>query len=266
MARIARSEGRHLFGTDPAGYDSGRPGHPDAVYEVLVGRCGLRPGTSTLEVGPGTGQATRRLLELGASPLVALEPNEDLADHLVATFGGDIELVRATVEDAELEPESFDLAAAASSFHWVDENVGLARIDRTLRRDGWIALWWTLFGDGDAPDAFVRATSPLLAGLESSPTKGEPGRPRHARDVAARVAALERAGFVDVEHELFRWEASWDAAGIRALYGSFSPVLRLDELRRNALLDEIAAIAERDFDGRVERTLSTLLYTARQPG
>ena len=76
---IAREEGRRVFGTDPETYDRARPGHAERVYEILVERCGLGPGTSVLEVGPGTGQATRRLLELGADPLVAIEPNEDLA-------------------------------------------------------------------------------------------------------------------------------------------------------------------------------------------
>ncbi len=77
--------------------------------------------------------------------------------------------------------------------------------------------------------------------------------------------ALRAAGFDSFTHERFRWQASWDTGGIRALYGSFSPILRLDDDRREALLDEIARVAERDFDGRVERTLTTSLYTARKP-
>ena len=263
---IDQAEGRRLFGLDPAGYDAARPGHAERVYEVLVQRCGLRPGTAVLEIGPGTGQATRRLLELGARPLVAVEPNEQLSLHLEAAFGDRVEVRRTTLEDARLSRARFDLATAASSFHWIDETAGLRVIHAELRPGGWIALWWTLFGDGLEPDAFIRATSPLLEGLDSSPTKGEKGRPRHALDREARVAALDGAGFVEVEHELADWEASWDSAGIRALYGSFSPILRLDIDRRTAILDEIARIAEQDFGGRVSRKLTTSLYTARTLG
>jgi hypothetical protein len=61
------------------------------------------------------------------------------------------------------------------------------------------------------------------------------------------------------------WETSWDTAGIRALYASFSPILRLDDTRRTQILDEIARIAEQDFGGRVSRRLTTSLYTARRP-
>ena len=263
--QIQRSEGRRLFGADPAGYDAARPGHPDRVYEVLVERCGLRTGSAVLEIGPGTGQATRRLLELGADPLVAVEPNERLAAYLEATVGGHVEVLQRTLEDADLPSAAFDLVTAASSFHWVDETVGLTTIRAALRSGGWIALWWTLFGEAAEPDAFIRATSPLLEGLESSPTKGVSGRPRHALDVEMRVAALKAAGFVDLENERIGWEAHWDTAGIRGLYGTFSPILRLDADRRTQILDEIASIAERDFGGRVTRALTTSLYTARKP-
>jgi SAM-dependent methyltransferase len=265
VPRIGRDEGRRLFGADPAGYDLARPGHAERVYEVLVERCGLGPGTSVLEVGPGTGQATRRLLELGAGPLVALEPNPELAAYLRKSLGERIVIYDTALEDAELPAGSFGLAAAASSFHWVEEDVGLARILGALRPGGWFAMWWTLFGDRRKPDAFIAATTPLLENLDASPTKGKEGRPSHGRDREARVAALEAAGFVDVGHELAEWEASWDTAGIRALYGSFSPILRLEDAKRTELLDEIARIADEDFGGRVSRAITTALYTARRP-
>jgi SAM-dependent methyltransferase len=265
MARIAQSEGRHLFGLDPASYDLGRPGHPDRVYDVLTERCGLGPRTRILEIGPGTGQATRRLLELGARPIVAVEPNEQLAAHLEDALGDGVEILRTTLEEAELSPAAFDLATAASSFHWVEATTGLEAIHGALRAGGWVALWWTLFGEGGTPDEFIQATTPLLEGLDSSPTKGEEARPAYALDREARLDALGASGFIAVENELVRWNAEWDAAGIRALYGSFSPILRLEPSRKDEILDEIERIAEQDFGGRVSRALTTSLYTARKP-
>jgi SAM-dependent methyltransferase len=262
--RIERSEGRRLFGLDPAAYDSARPGHAARVYEILVERCGLAEGTRVLEVGPGTGQATRRLLELGARVL-ALEPDPALAVYLEDTLAARIEVKVAALEDAELDAAGFDLAVAASSFHWVDEELGLAKLFATLRPGGWIALWWTLFGEEGKPDAFISATTPLLENLQASPTRGREGRPAHALDSDARLGALVEAGFEGAEHELMRWEARWDTNGIRALYGTFSPIARLEEARRTEILDGVARIAEREFGGRVERTLVTSLYTARRP-
>jgi hypothetical protein len=62
-----------------------------------------------------------------------------------------------------------------------------------------------------------------------------------------------------------RWNATWDTNGIRALYGTFSPIARLEPERKAEILDGIARIAEHDFGGRVERTLRTSVYTARRP-
>ena len=258
-----RREGRGLFGSDPASYDLARPGHAARVYEVLAERCGLGQGARVLEVGPGTGQATRRLLEYGAD-VVALEPDPRLASFLRERLDERVEVRETILEDAELDPSSFDLAAAASSFHWVDEGAGLAKLHHALRPGGWVAIWWTVFGIDDDHDAFIEATSPLLEGLASSPSRSPGGKP-YALDTEARIEALHEAGFEDTGHETTRWSTSWDTAGIRALYGSFSPIARLDEARRSEILDGVARIAQEDFGGRVERTLRTSLYTARRP-
>jgi SAM-dependent methyltransferase len=265
VPQIDRSEGRRLFGLDPAGYDSARPGHVDRAYEILVERCGLAPGTSVLEIGPGTGQATRRLLALGASPLLAIEPDPALAAHLEESLAASIVIRGVTLEDAALAPASFDLAVAASSFHWVDERIGLAKLSEALRPGGWVAIWWTLFGEGGKPDAFMQAIDPLLENLDRSPTVGAEGRPPHALDTQARAAALDAAGFESPEHELIRWSANWDSRGIRDLYATFSPIANLDTESRTAILGEIARVAEQNFGGRVERTLLTSIYTARRP-
>jgi SAM-dependent methyltransferase len=264
-SQIDPSAGRRLFGSDPAAYDAARPGHADFVYDVLVARCHLERGTSVLEVGPGTGQATRRLLAAGADPLVAVEPDPALAAYLEESLGSRVEIQASTIEDARLPESAFDLAVAASSFHWVDEAIGLAAVHDALRPGGWWAMWWSLFGIPGQKDAFMRAVDPLLAGLERSPTAGKPGRPPFALDLEARHAALEDAGFVDAAHETVRWHASWDTAGVRALYATFSPIAVVAEPRRTEILDGIAAIAEREFGGVVERELVTSLHTARRP-
>jgi SAM-dependent methyltransferase len=261
---VGREDGRRLFGSDPAAYELGRPGHADGVYELLRERCGLGPGTKVLEIGPGTGQATRRLLGLGARPLVGIEPDPALAELLRERLGDRIEIRESTLEDADLE-DDFDVAAAASSFHWVDEDVGLARIHVALRPGGWVALWWTSFGDANRPDPFRDATEPLAEDLPRSPSSRAKGGGAFAHDAERRIAALERAGFDEIAPRRIEWEYTWDTQGIRNLFGSFSPVLSLELDEREAFLDSIARIAETEFGGRVTKPVVTALYVARRP-
>jgi SAM-dependent methyltransferase len=264
--RLDKSVGRRFFGSAPETYDAVRPGHAGEVYEILPERCDLRAGSKVLEVGPGTGQATRRLLELGADSLVAIEPDPALADYLRAALGDRVEVRVTALEDAELEPGAFDLAAAASSFHWVEEDVGLAKLVAALRPGGWIALWWTMFGDQTRPDPFRHAVDPLFEDIPHGPSAPtQEGRPSFALDAEHRLAALTHAGFEELGHDLVRWTRAWGTEGIRGLYSTFSPISALGPERRTQFLDSVARIAELEFGGRVETPLVTSLYTARKP-
>ena len=82
MTKIDRSEGRILFGLDPAAYDRARPDYPDRVYDVLRELCDLTASSRVLEIGAGSGNVTRRLIELGVGSVVAIEPDESLADYI----------------------------------------------------------------------------------------------------------------------------------------------------------------------------------------
>jgi 2-polyprenyl-3-methyl-5-hydroxy-6-metoxy-1,4-benzoquinol methylase len=55
-----------------------RPGYPDELFADLVTITGMGDRSSVLEVGCGTGQATRSLAALGCS-VTALEPGAGLA-------------------------------------------------------------------------------------------------------------------------------------------------------------------------------------------
>ncbi|HUK92062.1 MAG TPA: class I SAM-dependent methyltransferase [Blastocatellia bacterium] len=269
MAQLERTEGRRAFGHDPQGYLDARPDYPAELYRILIDRCGLGPGTRTLEIGPGPGLATRRLIELGASPLTLVEPDPRLAKFLADELGAQpsIEIQVAAFEDAALPESAYDLAVCASAFHWVDEERGLEKVSRLLRPGGWWAMWWNTFGTADDGDAFHVATRSLLRALERSPAVGSSVRPQYALDVEARTAAIRSvAGFTDISYELLRWKAVYDAEKLRALYATFSPIALLDPEERDRVLDAVQSIAERDFDGSVERQILTPVYLARKTG
>ena len=196
------------------------------------------------------------MLELGAEPLVAVEPNPALAEYLGESKSGAATLVVATFEEADLPEESFELATAASSFHWVEPDVGLQKVRRLLRPGGWWAMWWNMHGDQTEEDAFHRATQSLLGSRDIW---------RSPLDADAYLGDLAAAGFYELAQEVVRWSATFDTAGTRALYATFSPIARLPDVEREQLLDAIADVAATQFGGVVERPMRTPLYTARRP-
>jgi SAM-dependent methyltransferase len=260
--QLDRHFGRTAFGGDAAGYDAVRPEYPDWVYRVLRDRCGLGSSAATFEIGAGTGTATRRLLELGADPLTAIEPDARLAAYLGERCPSpSLRILVQPFETAALDDATFDLGVSATSFHWLDEDVALARVARVLRHGGWWAAVWNVIGDDSRPDPFHEATHSLLAG-PASPWVGQAGVP-FALDARARLAALERVeAFEAIEHQSRRWSLVLDPDQTVALYATYSDVIaRADRVQ---VLAELRRIASDQFGGRVVRNTTTVLYTARR--
>ena len=262
---LTAEEGRSAFGWDTANYASARPGYPDWVFQTLQQRCGLKPETATFEIGPGTGQATARLIALGAVPLVAIEPDARLAAFLRTRFGGAVQVANSTFEDVVLEESSFALGTAATSFHWLSQGPALAKVARLLRRGGWWASWWNVFGDPERDDPFHEATKELLQNLADSPSHHAGEAHPFALDRARRLAEINAAGvFDDVQVDIRKWTLVLSTAQTRALYATFSQFSILDAAERERILDGLARIAEEEFGGRVERNMCTALYIARR--
>ena len=259
---INKAFGRVAFGLDPAGYHAARPAYPDWIYEVLCKCCGLRQNVATFEIGSGTGIATRRLLEFGANPLVAVEPDDRLAEFLCDTVKSDaLTVVRSSFENAILPRACFDLGFSATAFHWLDEETALTKVADLLRPGGWWVMVWNDFGDPDRPDPFHEATTALLNGPSSAPT-GSRAIP-FAQDKEARLRSLEKTNAFDsVGHRSSAWSLVLDPDQVVKLYATYSNItIRPD---REAILEELGRIARDKFQGRVTRNMITSLYMARR--
>lgn len=122
-------------------YDEARPLYPDALYDDLVELASLGPTSRVLEIGAGTGQATRGLAHRGLSVL-CLEPGprlSELARQNVSAYP-DVQVASTTFEDWPLERGAFDLILSAQAFHWVDPAVRLQKARAALRPGGRLAL------------------------------------------------------------------------------------------------------------------------------
>lgn len=259
---INLNEGRQLFGLNPQGYEDARPDYPLWLFEYLQQRGALIKGTPTLEIGAGTGKATRHLLNYGANPLTIIEPDVrfapllgTLADASPATC----HIIHESFEDVLLSDHQFDLIAAATAFHWIEPITGLQKMKRLLRRDGCVALFWNVLGDVDKEDLFHDATHSLLAQLAVGPSEKSNTVP-FALDRVVRKAEAKAAGFATTEYRESRWSLVLTTDQVGKLYESFSHIQRLDADTRATLLDKLMTIAETQFNGKVIRNITTCLY------
>ena len=241
-------------------YQRGRPPYPDAVFGLLVDRCGLQPGARVLDIGAGTGLATGPLLAAGAH-VVAVEPGEHLAAILTATHGCDrLEVTDADFETADLTG-GFDLAVAATALHWLDPVASTRKIGELVRPGGWLAAFWNEFGDVNRPTPFRDRLDEVYHDL----LPAEPGY----RDSRSHVLDTDRwrkqltAGgwFEDVTVEIIEWQQTLTAQAARDLWSTFPNIAELAPPDREQFLTRLAGLID-GLGGKVADPRLTVLYTA----
>jgi SAM-dependent methyltransferase len=205
------------------------------------------------------------MLEAGAH-VTAVEPGTALAGRLRERSAGmDLRVIASRFEDAVVPDDAFDLAVSATAFHWVDPGVGLAKCAAALRAGGWLALWWTVFGDETRPDAFHDALEPILqAKAPHLISEGNAALP-YALDASARRDEIDRIGLYEpVQHEVLRWEGRHDPVALRRLFSTYSPWLALPDDQRIDLLADIEHLARDRFAGLVVRPYQSVIYLAQR--
>lgn len=264
MASIYSSPGGAKFGEDPDLYDFARPPYPAELFDWLAAQAGFGPDSSCFEIGAGTGHATLPILQRPVRRILAVEPDERLARKLRDKTDDDaLAIVNERFENVALEADFYDFGFAAMSMHWLPRTKALTKARNALKPGGHFAMWWNVYHDSAAPDAFGLASAQLFSGIEQDPNATK-DRPAFALDIAARMGELRNAGFTDVEHALFKQNIDFSPAQLSALYATFSRVRMAPPETRERLLGEVERIVREQFGGAVTRTVSCSAFLARR--
>jgi len=98
------------------------------------------------------------VVDMGANPLLAVEPDPRLATYLRETIPDEaLRVIVSSFEEAVLDAASFGLGIAATAFHWLSEATALTKIAELLRPGGWWAMVWNVFGDDRPPRSLSRS-------------------------------------------------------------------------------------------------------------
>ncbi len=210
-AAEARSYGT-VFNEVAGEYDRHRPTYPDALIDQACEVAGIGPGASVLEIGCGTGQLTRSLLDRGLR-VTAIEPGDQLIARARNRLqgAGEVQFVNARLEDASLPRAHYEAVFCASAFHWIDPDVSWRKAADALVDGGTLGLvsYFGLAEPRSAHDqqAMRAAMARIAPELAAWPTY------RDLEGTLAGVAA--RRGNVS---EVWAWLGSYDLARRHAGY------------------------------------------------
>ncbi|MFI6505869.1 class I SAM-dependent methyltransferase [Nonomuraea typhae] len=262
-----RPEWRLAFGDVVDEYEAARPDYPGELVKDVLTYAGGRPAMAVLDVGAGTGKASRVFAEHGVT-LTCLEPDRRMADRLSEHPA--LREARVHGSDFETWPGpagAFDLLVSAQAWHWVDPAVGWRRADEMLRPGGAVALFWHLFKvlDPDLRADLVAAHRVRgMTGLDARVMEEWVRVPSVDRSVWPADQLRERPEFTDVDYRAYTVQHTFTTPRFLQLLTTLSAYRMLEVPARDDLYDELSRVIHKyDASGCLQLSASTQLTMAR---
>jgi SAM-dependent methyltransferase len=243
-----------VFGEVAHLYDRARPQYPAELFDDVFGYGALSAGDRALELGAGTGKATRAIAARGLA-VTAIEPSAEMAAVLRTSTTATV--VETAFETFDVEAGEFRLCFAAQAWHWMDPRSRAERVAHALVPGGTVALFWNLARPFAEPvagevqavyDAIAPDVEPLTTQWPLDDTLDELAAARH---------------FDAVEKRVYRWSQVYPTSDYLDLMSTHSSHRMIDDETRNRLVNEIGAVLER-HGGHAEVGYDTALYLARR--
>jgi SAM-dependent methyltransferase len=257
---IDRKKDSQSFDTVAGLYDEYRPEYPQELIDSMIELSRLPKDGSILEIGSGTGKATRLFAQRGYA-VHCIEPGMNLAaiaarnlkDYPQITF----EITR--FENWQERQASFDLVMSAQAFHWVPGEIGYPKAARALKPGGSLALFWNMHAD--LPEKIDTELDDIYRKITP-----DFDRPQNIEEtIQERSEEFSRSGcFGPLTIRRFPWSRTYQTREYIGLLNTYSDHIRLPAQIRQRLFEEIANVID-SHGGLIEREYLAVLYIAQKP-
>ncbi|MFF3260037.1 class I SAM-dependent methyltransferase [Streptomyces sp. NPDC002932] len=249
--------GRALsFGTMAEAYERFRPGYPAELFDVVMAYAG-QPVSSALEIGAGTGKATRLLARRGV-PVMATDPDAAMLAELRKHVPPGVRTARAAFE--ELRPgERYGLVYAASALHWTEPAGRWSRMAGLLEPGGVFASFGRPVGltDPAVEEAVRAARAPFLEDDGVPSPDGTP--PEH--DMQWPGTELQRSEWFDgVQQCVIESRLTMSAGDFIGYLSTVSAYIILPQPQQAEVFSRILRV----LPETVEISTTTVLHLARR--
>jgi ubiquinone/menaquinone biosynthesis C-methylase UbiE len=260
---ISNMDLRKTFDEDAERYDRFRPTYPAALFDALIGVTGISAGSSLLEIGPGTGQATRPLAQIGAN-ITAIELGGELAEKARQELRdfSNVQIIKSSFEAVTLPAAHYEVIYSATAFHWVKDAYKFIKTARLLKPQGYLAIIHTEHVSDNAGDDFYAASQPIYDAY------WPPQKHQHVS--ALPTLQNVKAPYIDTalfEHRFFKVFTEikiYSAHEYAGLLSTYSPIIALSPAKRRSFLNDIEKLINERFDGQLKKSFAFTLTIAQK--
>jgi SAM-dependent methyltransferase len=237
--------GRALsFGVMAEAYERFRPGYPGELFDLVMTYAG-QPVRTALEIGAGTGKATRLFARPGLA-VTATDPDADMLAELVRHVPAGVHTRRAAFE--ELEPDdSYDLVYAAAALHWTDPAGRWSRMADLVEPGGVFASFGgpLMPADPAVVEAVRVARAPFL---ESDDVPSPDGTPADQPMQWPGTELQQSEWFTDVQQHVIERRPTMTADDFTSHLSTISAYLELPAAVREQVFARIRQVLPETVD------------------
>jgi len=256
-SKLARS-----FDHEAQLYHEIRPQYPKELFDELIKITHLAADAKLLEIGPGTGQATKTLAARNYA-ITAIEIGAALAEiarHELRKYPN-VNIITGAFEEVELPLHSFDLVFAATAFHWINPALQFRKPHQLLKSDGHLAIIHTHHISDGQGDVFFHMSQPIYQRYFPKSNNVKPKLPEQHE---IKLGKLDNKLFQQIHFQLFPLTIRYSAKEYRQLINTYSPTLRLPPEKRFTFLNDIQNLIEEKFEGYLEKYFSISLLIGKK--
>ncbi|MFJ3707964.1 class I SAM-dependent methyltransferase [Streptomyces sp. NPDC090053] len=249
--------GRALsFGVMAEAYERFRPGYPVELFDMVTAYA-AQPIRTALEIGAGTGKATRLFAQQGVT-VTATEPDGAMLAELRKHVPAGVRTVRAAFEDVP-PGERYELVYAAAALHWTAPESRWSHMASLLERGGAFASFAgpVQLADPAVEEAVRTARAPFLDSDEvPSPDGTPPGH--HLQWPGTELQRSE--WFTDVQQSVIERHLTMSARDFVGHLSTVSAYLVLPAPVQEQVFSEILQV----LPGAVELAADITVHLARR--
>lgn len=259
---LDRRERVKLYDQMAEQYDRSRPSYPDDVIDEVLGD--LSQEFSVLDVGSGTGIASRQMKKRGAQVL-GLDMSVGMS--AIAQKHGIVTEI-STFETWDPGGRKFDRVTCAQAWHWMDPFSSALKAASMIRPGGKLCLFWSAgYHADDLADALATAYERALPAGSPKMTLGYAVSRSNELPLDFSVVTGSPRAFEHMVEEparSFPWSSTYTRDQWIDELGTHTDHAALPADVRQNLFDEIGSTIDR-FGGAFSMTFSTHLMSARLP-
>ncbi|MCK9170530.1 MAG: class I SAM-dependent methyltransferase, partial [Treponema sp.] len=221
---------RQSFDAVSSEYTNARPDYDERLFQSIDTVRHFTSHSRILELGAGTGIATRQMADLWHPDITAVEPGENLIAEARKRLAGynDITFYNTSFESYDSGNMLFDAVVSATSFHWLDPDTKYRKSSALLRDGGVLIVFWNYYGRDES------AVSGSIDRLYEKYGMSQPGidmRMLQQEKIESRTREIRDNGYFDIiKEDFFTSRSTYTAARYISLLKTFSDHSRVPHI------------------------------------